>query len=143
MGYITDTADAIAETLEHELPDAVTVDAYESAGHGFDTPYVVVGLPDLELPTYEQQDTELGAYDWPIFWPVTLCVDFDGEHDSTRQALTLTELIITAFHADPTLGGTVEDARVTDIRSGYNDANSNRRLIVVEFDVATFSTRAT
>ncbi len=142
MGYIADTAEAIAATLQHSLSDAVTVDAYESAGHGFDAPYVVVGLPDLELPTYEQAETELGAYDWPVFWPVTLCVDFDGEDDATRQALALTEQIISAFHADPKLGGQVEDARVTDVRSGYNDSNTKRRLIVVEFDVATFSTRA-
>lgn len=143
MGYLAAVAKAIADTLEHALPDTVTVDDHERGGHGFDTPHVVVGLPDIILPNYDEPDTELGAWDWDTTWPVTLLVAFTGERDDTRQALDLTEAIIAAFHVDPTGGGVVEDLRVVDVRSGYNDATTTQRLVVIEFDVAAFSTRST
>lgn len=143
MDYLEQSARAVAATIDHHLPDHVHVQPYDPVGHGFDVPLVSVGLPSMQPADYDEGNSELGSFDWWVVWPVTLYVGLTDPEPDQAAARDLTVAIIEAFHKDPTCGGDVEDASVTNVQSGYNDANTNRRLIVVEFDVTTYSRRAT
>lgn len=143
MGFVKTTAAALAATIRHRMPADVSVQAFDPGGAGFPAPLVAVGLPDMSLATYDEGETQLGAFDWDAVWPVTLYVDLMDPETDQALAMDLTERIIEAFHADSTCDGAVEDASVTTVRSGYNAGDTDRRLVVVEFDVATYLPRPT
>lgn len=139
MGFLEDTATAIATTIRANMPASVTVQAYDPGGFGFATPLIAVGLPDLDFTRYDEPETQLGFTDWHAQWPVTLYVTYRDPKNDPTTAMDLTRRVVEAFHLDPTCDGQVEDAAVTSARSGFNDTQKTHRLIVVEFDVATYA----
>lgn len=143
MGYLHDTAVALADTIRHHLPDTVTVHPYETVGQGFDPPAVLVGLPSATPPDYETGQSQLGTFDWEVTWPVTLAVRLQDPATDQAFALDLTEQVVEALHRYSNLLGQSEDASTVAWRSGYNQTDANVRLIVVEFEVTTFTVRAT
>jgi hypothetical protein len=97
---------------------AVTGKKWDPGVAGFDSllPVGVVGMPELRRTEIDSPESQLGSNDWNITYPVGLYFDLSEASYSQAQAVEVVEAFITAIDANPYLGGTVSDAKVTEAR---------------------------
>lgn len=89
----------------------------------------------IELPTVTRTDPDiaedhLGQDDWRSEWPVSFYFDFNDATFGQAQAIEVIEKFIVAVDADPTLGGTVQEAKVITAGPPQIDENAARPLLV-------------
>jgi hypothetical protein len=87
-------------------------------------PAAVVELPTVNRTDVDANEDHLGEYDWRSEWPVSFYFDFTDTAFGQAQALEVVEKFVSAIDADPTLGGTVQEAKVVtagppQIEEGY------------------------
>lgn len=112
----------------------LTTYPHETFAHGLRLPALTIGAVDIDRTEPLRPEIQLGTRDWDLTWALTLYVALDDPAVAYPAARDLLTLLISAFDSAETLGGLVEDGKVTRAESGVNDADANRRLIVVEMD---------
>lgn len=111
--------DPVAEAIKAKLA-ALTVQgravkAYKWSPHGMDRlPAAVIEAPDISRRDLEAAESELGASDWLLTFPVTLYVQLDEAFAAQAAAVEFLEAFVQAIDADAGLGvaGVIE-TRVT------------------------------
>jgi hypothetical protein len=93
-----------------------------------------IEIPDVARTGVEEAESQLGADDWDLTFPVSIWVNMtDQAHDQIRLVQTL-EQWIAAVDADVTFGGLVLEAKVIRAERQYQLAR--RPLVGYETTVA-------
>ena len=77
-------------------------------------PAVVVGLPGIGRTKIDEPESQLGANDWTLDFPVLLAVELDQAPKASAHLAEFGEAYIKAVDADPQFDGLVADAKVVD-----------------------------
>jgi hypothetical protein len=93
-----------------------------------------IEIPDIGRTGVEQAESQLGSYDWDLEFPVTIWVNLTETARSQQRLVELVERWIAAVDADPTLGGLVLEAKVTQAKRQYQLAQ--RPLVGYETTLA-------
>jgi hypothetical protein len=93
-----------------------------------------IEIPDIQRTGVEQAESQLGFYDWDLEFPVSIWVNLTETGRSQQRLVALVEQWIAAIDADPTLGGLVLEAKVTDAKRQYQLAK--RPLVGYETTLA-------
>lgn len=96
-------------------------------------PCAVVEIPDVDLSDVEEAESQLGADDWRLEYPVNLYFALREADIAQARAVDALEAFILAVKADPTLGGTAEiDAKVVSASVSYDEVSdqANPRLVI-------------
>lgn len=130
---------AVANKLVARFQTIPGVTVYDHEHDGFKPPAIMIGVVDLERVPLEEAETEEGKNDWLQTWAVTAYVTLNDRKTSLTAARRLVGQMVTAIDADQTLGGEADEAKLVDAKMGFNDEQSNRRLIVIECEVECLS----
>jgi hypothetical protein len=95
-----------------------------------------IEIPDITRTPLEQPESQLGADDWDLEFPVSLWVNMTQADTAQQRLAALVEAWITAVDADIQLGGLVLEARVTTARRVYGTTGNGRPLVGYETAVA-------
>ena len=103
---ITPIADAIADVLTGlAVTPTVKGRTWDPGLTGIDkVPCGIVGPPELRRTALDDSETQLGALDWYLDYPVIIGVDLDVAPSSASQLVEIVEAFVKAIDADQTLG---------------------------------------
>lgn len=80
-------------------------------------PAIVIEPPDIGRPDPEEGESQLGAEDWDMSFPVVVYVDLREGEKAQARAVELVEALITAIDDDPTLAGLASDVELVEAES--------------------------
>lgn len=96
-------------------------------------PCAVIEIPDVELTEPDEPESQLGATDWHLEYPVNFYFALREADAAQARAVETLEAFILAVKADPTLGGTAEvEAKVVSANIAYDEVSDtpNPRLVI-------------
>jgi hypothetical protein len=97
-------------------------------------PAGVVGVPRGSRVAVDTAESQLGSEDWNLTYTVALFFDLSEAQFSQAQAVEILEAFIAAVDDNPTLDGTVIDAKVTNFEPEVVET-MNRPLLSYACDV--------
>jgi len=93
-------------------------------------PAAVIELPTVRRTDVDMAEDHLGQLDWRSEWPVSFYFDFTDATFGQAQALEVIEKFIVAVDANPTLSGTVQEAKVLTAGPPEIDEGAARPALV-------------
>lgn len=101
-------------------------------------PAVSVGTPSLRRRGPDEAESQLSTFDYWIDYPCSLYCDLSKALESQQEMVNGLVAIVAAVDADPSLGGTVLDAVVSEA-DPFVEQDRNRPLVGYQFTVSTLS----
>jgi hypothetical protein len=93
-----------------------------------------IEIPDVARTGVEEAESQLGADDWDLEFPVSIWVNLTETGTSQQRLVQMLEQWISAVDADVTFGGLVLEAKVTRAQRQYQLAR--RPLVGYETTVS-------
>lgn len=93
-----------------------------------------VWVPTLQRTEPDEAESQLGTDDWRLIYPVSLYFDLANVKDQ-QTAVEKLEAFVKALDADPSLGGTVLEASVTEAVL-FKELDRPRPLVGYEITVS-------
>jgi hypothetical protein len=106
-------------------------------------PAGVVAMPLFRRTAVEEAESQLGADDWNISYPVLLVADLNEAVANQAQVVDMVEAFVKAIDADYSLAGTVKEAKVTEGEPYVQQDKGSRPLIGYELVVDVLKLQAT
>lgn len=132
---IADALAVIVEALPSITGDPIRADRWVQVPMSR-PPCAVIELPKIGRTRPEEAESQLGARDWDLEYPVNFHFALRVADETQRRLAQVIEEFINAVDADPGLGGLVLEAKVTDADIVYDETDSANPLIVYETTVA-------
>jgi hypothetical protein len=128
---IQPVAQAIVDVID-DLTPTVNGQLWEPNAGNVNPPAGVVGMPSIDRHDPEEEESQLGATDWFLDFPVYFFHDLGNALYAQEQAVETYEAFVQAVDANPSLGiALVMDAKVTSVTPGF-DLDQARPQIVTE-----------
>lgn len=104
--------------------------AYYWSQKDLDTPPgAVIQLPEIRRTGIDDPERQLGSRDYLLAFDIDFMVDIDDSVFAQAQALAAVEAFIYAIDEDPSLGATVDEAKVVSAGPPLVDQNATRPLL--------------
>lgn len=134
--------DPVADAIE-DLIDGISLNGHKWTPKDLGAvPAGVVGLPRGNRVGVDEAESQLGSEDWYLTYPTALFFDLSEAQFSQAQAVEKLEAFISAIDDNPTLAGTVLDAKVTNFEAEIVQ-DTNRPLLSYVCDVEVLKPVAT
>lgn len=126
--------DPVAEAIKNVAATVTGLNAVKWTPKDVNPPTAVVGIPRGHRSGVDEAEQQLGSEDWYLTYTVALFFDLSEAQFSQAQAVETLEAFISAIDDNPSLTGTVLDAKVTNFEPEVV-TEANRPLLSYSVDV--------
>jgi hypothetical protein len=130
--------DPIADRIKAVLDALVSAAYWPPVAMPDALPAAVVQPPTVRRVAPEDGESQMGADDWRIDFSVSAYFDLADTGTAQTAGVEFFEAFVSAVDNDPTLAGTVLDAKVTTGSPDYDRISERRPVFIYECTVETF-----
>jgi hypothetical protein len=102
-------------------------------------PAAMVQPPAVRRRDPDDNESQMGSEDWNMTFGVSFYFDLSNATDAQSQGVEFFEAFVAAVDNDPTLGGTVLDAKVTEGEPDYSKIADRKPVFIYDCTVAVLA----